>query len=122
MPLWVQIWVGLILFPVNAASFFMIDTWFGFYAAWAAGFVFLTNMPIMFVCKGMSRLMAVPHLFGWIPLEIVGILRLFQQVGPLPISLGEYVLAALIVVVNGMSLIFDIHDTQRWWRGERDVP
>lgn len=122
MPAWVQIWVGVILFPTNAVSFFLLDTWFGYYAAWAAGFVFFTNMPIMYACRGMSRLMAVPHLFGWIPLEILGILRFFEMVGPLPTTAVEITFIVLIVLVNGVSLIFDIHDTKRWMQGERQIP
>lgn len=122
MPLWVQLWVGLILFPANALSFFLLDTWFGYYAAWAAAFVFLTNMPIMYFCRGMSRLMAVPHLFGWIPLEILGVMRLFEQIGPSPIPPMECAFVSLIVIVNGISLVFDFNDTNKWIQGDRQVP
>lgn len=65
LPLWVRIWVGLILVPVNVLPFFFLDTPTGRWAAWASVFVVLTNIPIMLIEGGMSRLMAVLHLLAW---------------------------------------------------------
>jgi hypothetical protein len=45
LPLWVQVWVGLILVPANALSFAMLDTWTGRAAATAAVAVVATNLP-----------------------------------------------------------------------------
>lgn len=122
LPLWVQIWVALILVPVNAAAFFLLDTWLGVAAAIAAVFVVLTNAPIMWVCRGMSRLMSVPHLFAWIPLQILIPMRLAELVGSGPVSGAEWAFGVILFVINGISLAFDAVDSWRWLRGEREVP
>lgn len=122
LPLWVQIWVALILVPVNAAAFFLLDTWLGVAAAIAAAFVVLTNAPILWVCRGMSRLMSVPHVFAWLPLQILIPLRLAGMVGSGPVSGAEWVFGIILFVINGISLVFDVVDSWRWLRGEREVP
>jgi hypothetical protein len=70
LPLWVQIWVAGLLVPVNALSFMLLHTPTGLWAAWAALFVVATNLPIMWVEQGMSKLMSVPHLVAWVPLQL----------------------------------------------------
>lgn len=122
LPTWVQIWVALILVPVNAAAFFLLDTWLGVATAIAAIFVVLTNAPIMWVCRGMSRLMSVPHLFAWIPLQVLIPIRLAEMVGSGPVSDAEWAFGIVLFVINGISLVFDVIDSFRWLRGEREVP
>lgn len=122
LPLWVQVWVGLILFPANMASLLLLDTWAGAAAAWAFLFVAATNLPIMYVERGFGRLMSVPHLFAWIPLEVALAVRLLGLVdGPLPVG-AELHYIQMLLVINGISLAFDIVDSVRWLRGERDIP
>lgn len=119
LPRWVQIWVGVVLVPVNALPFFFLDTPTGRVAALAAMFVVLTNLPIMLIERGMSRLMAVPHLLAWLPLLPYLAARLvFQQ----PLARSEMLLAIALVVVNSTSLVFDTLDTWRWICGKRDIP
>jgi hypothetical protein len=122
LPLWVQIWVAVILVPANAAAFFLLDTWLGVAAAIAAIFVVLTNAPIMWICRGMSRLMSVPHLFAWMPLQVLIPMRLAEVVGGGPVSDAEWTYGITLFVVNGISLVFDVIDSWRWMRGEREVP
>jgi hypothetical protein len=122
LPLWVQLWVGLILVPANALPFALLDHWAGRVAALAALAVVATNLPIMWVERGMSRLMAVPHLVIWGPLQAALLLRLAQRVGPVPFESHERLYVVLLLVVNGISLAFDALDTVRWVRGERAVP
>jgi hypothetical protein len=122
MPTWVQIWVGLVLVPVNAVPFALLDTWTGRIAAVAALAVVATNLPIMWIERGMSRLMSAPHLVIWGPLQVVLALRWAEQVGPLPVGPAERRLVLLLLVVNGVSLAFDALDSWRWYHGERDVP
>lgn len=118
LPGWVQLWVGVVLLPVNVLPFLWLDTWTGKAGAAAALFVVLTNIPIMWIAGGMSRVMSLPHLLAWIPLEIVLALRVSGMALPTP----ELTLALLLLFVNGISLVFDALDTWRWWRGERDIP
>ena len=122
LPLWVQVWVGGILVPANAAAFALTNTPSGHWAAWAAAFVVATNVPIMWMEQGMSKLMSVPHLVAWIPLQAFLLLRLTGAAGPTPLGQAELALAALLLVVNGISLAFDAVDSVKWWRGDRHVP
>jgi hypothetical protein len=97
LPRWVQVWVGAVLVPVNALPFFFLDTPTGRAAAAAAVFVVITNLPIMLITRGMSRLMAVPHLIAWLPLLPYLAARLaFGQALLLP----EFLLALTLLVVN----------------------
>lgn len=122
LPLWVQIWVGVVLIPANAASFFLLDSWSGRMAALAAVFVVATNIPIMLCERGMSKLMAMPHLLVWGPLQLALVLRLVDHAGSLPVTAIEQMYAVFLVVVNGASLLFDAVDSWRWLRGDRAVP
>lgn len=122
LPLWVQVWVGGILVPANAAAFALTDTPSGHWAAWAAVFVVATNVPIMWVEQGMSKLMSVPHLLAWIPLQVFLALRLTGAAGSAPLEQAELVLVLMLLVVNGISLALDALDSLKWWRGDRHVP
>lgn len=122
LPGWVQVWVGFVLVPVNVLPFFLLDTWSGRAAALAALFVVVTNVPIMWGASGMSRAMSLPHLLAWTPLEIALALRLAGAAGGLPPSPAETVLVILLLLVNGISLVFDALDSWRWLQGQRDVP
>lgn len=118
LPLWVQIWVAGILVPVNAAAFLFLDTTAGRWAAVAAALVLLSNYPIMLACRGMSRLMALPHLAIWGPLQILLLHRLVVA----DLVQPEFGLILVIFVVNSVSLLFDTIDSWRWCAGEREVP
>lgn len=122
LPLWVQVWVGAVLIPANAASFLLLDSWSGRMAALAAVFVVATNIPIMLCERGMSKLMAMPHLLVWGPLQLALVLRLVDHAGSPPVTAIEQTYAVVLVVVNGASLIFDAVDSWRWLRGDRAVP
>lgn len=122
LPLWVQIWIGGILIPGNALAFFMLDTWAGQLTASAAIFVVLTNIPIMLIARGMSKLMAVPHLIVWYPLVAVLGYRLFSVSSSTEIGALETSFILLIITINGISLLFDTKDSIDWFRGVRDIP
>ena len=122
LPTWVQIWVGMILVPANALPFVLLDTWSGRAGALAATVVVATNLPIMWQAQGMSRAMSLPHLLAWIPLEIALVLRLSGEVGGPPPATAEIALIGVLLVINGISLVFDLLDSWRWLKGQRDVP
>lgn len=122
LPLWVQIWVAGILIPVNALAFFMLDTAAGQLAAIAATIVVVTNIPIMLIERGMSKLMAIPHLIAWYPLVFILAYRLFNGAswdGPEAL---ESAFIVLVIVINGISLVFDTKDSIDWLRGFREIP
>lgn len=62
--------------------------------------------------------MALPHLVVWGPLQILLLMRVLQTPAP---DAGEVMFIGLVLLVNGISLIFDLLDTWRWWQGERQV-
>ena len=122
LPGWVQIWVGGLLVPVNAASFALLDTWSGRATAVAALLVVLSNVPIMLQARGMTKLMSLPHLFIWGPLQVLLIWHLRPIFGGEVVSATEHVYGLLVVAVNGISLVFDAMDSWRWLKGDRGVP
>ncbi len=119
LPLWVRLWVAGILIPVNVLPFFLLGTATGRWAALAALVVVATNLPIMLIERGMSRLMSVPHLLAWIPLLVWLLLRINAEP---PLAGAELALAVALIAINGLSLVFDVIDSLRWLRGEREVP
>lgn len=121
LPTWVQVWVGLILIPINVVPFFMLGTWTGNVAAIASLVVAATILPIMWLERGMSKLMAIPHLLAWIPLEIALALRVMGHAGTTPMTAHEYLALLLIMGVNGISLWFDTLDALRWCQGDRSI-
>jgi hypothetical protein len=119
LPAWVQWGVGGLLIPVNALSFFMLDTPTGRLGATASLVVVLSNLPLMLIERGMSRLLSIPHLIAWIPLCAA---LLSRGLSDDPISSLERGLLVMLLAVNGVSLMFDSLDSWRWLRGEREVP
>ena len=117
MPGWVQIWVAFILAPVNVATLAMLaQPWGGWVAGLAIGGM-LPNLAIMAYERGLSKLMALPHILIWTPLVI--------YLGALLAGSGAEggispFLAALFVV-NAISLAFDFPDFIKWLRGDRAI-
>lgn len=109
MPLWVQLWVGLILGPVNLASLaFLGAPKGGLIAALAIGGM-LPNFVLIVAERGLSKAMSISHVLLWTPLLFV----LWPLLGtPYP---------TLLFAVNLISLVFDVKDTWEWWRGDRAV-
>lgn len=119
LPRWVQVWVGLFLVPVNVAPFFLPGSYVGHVGIASTLLIAATNVPIMLIERGMSRLMSVPHLLIWVPLLVVLAVHLQSGASLAP---AERALAYALIGLNGISLVFDGLDSWRWWRGERDVP
>ena len=115
LPGWVQIWVALILAPVNMASLFFIHEPMGLWVAFLANIAMLLNLPVLLVERGFSKLMAFPHIIPW---TILVIIILFYR----PQATGLYDTYLWVLLgVNIISLIFDYPDAIAWWKGERKV-
>lgn len=117
LPLWVQIWVALILVPVNIASlWFFYETMGALIAVLAVGGM-LPNLLIMAFDRGLSKAMALPHLAVWVPL-VAFLIWIVQS----PYAEGPYLTYLwLLLVVDGVSLAFDIPDAWKWLRGDRAI-
>jgi len=118
MRLWVQIWVALILVPVNLASL-AFTTYPGgkLLAALAVG-ALLVNSVFMLAERGFSKAMALPHLLFWTPLLLV-ILWMEMSFPGFPPLLKNYLW--ILLVVDVVSLVFDYSDALKWKRGDRAV-
>lgn len=76
-------------------------------------------MPMVYIQGGLTRLLSVPHVI-WIPLLIHLIRRLFVD-HAIAADSDEYVFAAAVVAVNGISLLFDALESWRWLAGRREI-
>lgn len=113
MPMWVQLWVGLVLTPVNMASLFFISEPSGLMVAFLANIAMALNMPVILYDRGFSKLMALPHLVPWT--FLLGII-IFQR----PDASGLFdTYLWLLLVTNLVSLAFDYPDAVKWCLGDR---
>lgn len=122
LPLWVQIWLLLLLVPVNAAAFLLLNTWAGKATAVAAALIVVCNGFLILRDRGLGKVLAIPHLLFWGPLQVLLVLRLLGLVGEAPVSDLELIYIWLVLVMNGISLAFDVADTIAWAKGDRSIP
>ena len=118
MPFWVQLWVGIILVPVNAASIFFTGAPGGALVAILAIGGMLPNLGVMMVERGFSNTMAIPHILIWTPLMVIAG-GLVADTALVDGAWRTYLL--ILLVVDIISLGFDFPDTWRWWKGDREV-
>ena len=116
LPIWVQVWV-LVLIAVNTASFFMTDTPTGQWTAIAWLVVIVANTMIALVSACITRAMSLPHGI-WLPLVGWLIWRLWLDGAPAPTG-TEATYAVIGVIVNSISLAFDTVDSWKWLKGDR---
>ncbi|MGR3462216.1 MAG: hypothetical protein ACU0AX_03575 [Roseovarius sp.] len=116
LPLWVQLWVAVILVPVNAAALaFVTQPWGGWIAAMAVG-AMLLNGAIMLAERGFSKLMALPHVAIWTPMLVLVLWVLAQDIDP---AYRGYLL--ILLAVDTVSLVLDARDTRKWLSGDREI-
>ena len=65
LPLWVQIWVCIILAPINLAGVFFWDETVGRIGLILGVLGMLPNLYFIFMERGFSKIMALPHLAPW---------------------------------------------------------
>ena len=120
LPLWVQVWISVFLFPANAASLALTHWDAGFWAAWAFVVVGGSNVTMLVLQAGLSRMMALPHVLAWGPLQGYLLYWLLTS-GQQGIGSGEWTYAFLLFTINAISLSFDLLDSWKWLHGARDV-
>lgn len=115
LPLWVQIWVALILAPVNMAALIFISQPSGILIAFLAIIGIAPNIIIIIAERGFSKLMAFPHIPPW---TILLAILLFAR----PEGSAQFQLYLTILLgVNAISLAFDYPDAYKWWRGDKNI-
>lgn len=116
---WVKVWISILIL-VNVSSLLFLDTPVGQWTTIAWIFVAVFNTPMIFYFSGLTRALAFPH-FVWLILVPLIIYRLyFDQTSPAP-GASEHVFGLIIVVTNGISLLFDMLDSMQWINGKREV-
>ena len=114
MPAWVQIWVALLLVPINMIAIFFIDQPSGVWIAILAIGAMMLNVPVMLYDQGFSKLMAFPQLIPW---SILVIWIAFAR----PFGSPAYdTYLWILLITNTISLGFDIPDAVNWWKGDRE--
>ena len=118
IPHWVQIWL-MILVSVNMVSLFFLDSPIGFWTAIAFGVVCIVNMPIMFIQGGLTRALSFVHIV-WVPLIAFLCGQLFDENAIEP-GTTIYMFGIAVIVVNTISLLFDVMEVYRWINGGREI-
>ncbi|MEM7214593.1 MAG: hypothetical protein AAF423_03545 [Pseudomonadota bacterium] len=118
MPVWVQIWIYIFLIPANFSGLLLLQYESGFWISVLGAGAIAINMVILFLNGGFSKVLAIPHLIFWIPLQIILLYRYFA-VPDLSDFEQNYIM--IVLVINGISIVFDIYDTKEWINGNRDV-
>ena len=113
MPAWVQIWVALLLVPINMTSIFFVDQPSAVLISVLAIGAMVLNLPVMIYDRGFSKLMAFPHLIPWTIL--VAWIVFARPVGS--DAYGTYLW--ILLVTDVISLGFDYPDAVKWWKGDR---
>ncbi|MBQ0751613.1 MAG: hypothetical protein KBT70_15580 [Roseovarius sp.] len=116
LPLWVQLWVALILVPVNAASLLYITQPAAAWLALMAVGAMLCNGVLMLVERGFSKVMALPHVLIWTPMLGLILWLLAQDIAD---GFRTYLL--ILLAVDVVSLILDAIDTRKWLSGDRKI-
>ena len=122
LPLWVQLWMALILVPINLAALAFWNAPYGVWVAVLAVGGMLPNLVIMAAERGMSSLMAWPHVFIWTPLCLLVAWMLYQYfAGALALSTSYAAFLVALLVIDVISLAFDFPDALKWLRGDRAI-
>ena len=114
IPLWVQVWIVVILVPVNLATVAFWAEPGGVLIALLALGGMAPNLYFMAVERGVSKVMSIPHLVVWIPLLVI--------ITPKMGTGSSYATFLLILfIVDAISIGFDIKDTWAWLKGDRGI-
>ncbi|WP_171125294.1 MULTISPECIES: hypothetical protein [unclassified Ruegeria] len=113
LPLWVQFWMAFVLIPVNLAPLAFVDQPQGALIAALSVTGMALNIPIMRAARGMTKAMALPHLVCWVPMLAIVIMLLMDASA---LSPGYVQFLVLLLVVDLISLGFDVNDSIVWLR------
>lgn len=129
LPGWVQVWMALVLAPVNMASLLFINQPMGVWVALLANIPLMLNMGALIKDRGFSALTAVTHIVPW---TILVVLILFARPDAAGNLAGDYFARpavtedfnrylSVLLVADIVSLLFDYREAPRWLGGDRRV-
>ncbi|WP_254428758.1 MULTISPECIES: hypothetical protein [unclassified Ruegeria] len=105
--------MAFILIPVNLAPLAFVDQPQGALIAALSVTGMALNIPIMRAARGMTKAMALPHLVCWVPMLAIVIMLLMDDSA---LSPGYVQFLVLLLVVDLISLGFDVNDSIVWLR------
>jgi len=118
LPPWVIVWMLVFLIPINMSGYFLLEYDTGWWVAALGGSAIILNMVLVLINGGFSKVLAIPHVVFWLPLELILIVHWMNAP-----AMGSFEQTYLVIVllINGISLGFDLYDTRQWWRGNRKI-
>ena len=111
---WVKVW----LFLLNGVFLAVIIFWpeplakYVLIAYTASGPLLIA---IMFMQRGLTRILGVAHLIPWVPLLVY----LVFELGSTTANIQHLGFAIILFLVVALCLIFDVYDLLRWYKGDR---
>jgi len=119
LPMWVKIWVFVILVPVNIASiWFFGNPGSNLVVSFAIAGLLFNAIPI-WLDRGFSSAMAIPHVIFWAPLTII--LVYYLMISEVFLTDDYRYFLIILMVCNLISLSFDIPDLFKWLRDRKKV-
>ncbi|MBD8870194.1 hypothetical protein [Nocardioides donggukensis] len=116
LPIAVLVWMLGILVPANLGILFFLGEPVSLVVAVLALGALAANGVVMVVDRGFSNAMALPHVALWVPLAAV---LLHALVVRDDVTGGYAAYLEAVLVVNAISLVFDVRDSKAWLDGER---
>lgn len=101
--------------PINFASLFFINEESGTLICFLAVIAMLPNLFIMLYERGLSKLMALPHLIPWTLLVCLVVHSMPETSSVYGIYLWS------LAGINTASLVFDYPDSVKWFKGDRTI-
>ena len=118
LPTPVQVWVFVVLMPVNLAALVVVGQPWGVLVAGLAVGALAVNGAVMVRDRGFSLAMALPHVVLWIPL--LGVIA-YLLLGHDDVGGGYAAYLTVLLVVDAISLYFDVPDSRAWLAGDRET-
>jgi len=115
MPWYWRIWIGLLMLVNGIAPLLYLDTIESKVVLTVFVIAALTQV-IIFHYKGFVRLLGIGHIY-WIPLIGWVLIRLIEE----PFIEAVQIWMGSLIVLNTTSLIIDLADVIRYWRGEKSA-
>lgn len=113
LPIWLGVWLLGVLLPANLASVFFVRNHVA--ARWVLGGFFCSHLWLTlvevtgaFVVQG--GLVSLGHIIFWSP----GIYALYRYRSEIELPSAYGIWACVILVVYGVSMIFDVRDAAIW--------
>lgn len=114
LPMWVKVWL-VALGLTNVASLAFLYQPYGVVVAILAFSGIVLSKVAVSYAGGLTRLVSVGHIVGWVPLVLM---LLFAR----PLADGAYdTYLTILLIINTISILFDLNDFRLWLSGDRDV-